>query len=229
MGKEGSNMIFVMGIPRSGTTWVHRLLCAHPSCRMAGPEAFGFVPRWPTRESGLFVRGLTEAEIRAKVGALDSGVTWVEKTPTHVLWAGRIWRMFPGARLVLVERDVRDVVWSMMNSKSPDGIFPESFELAMTRVMIYKRALAAFNGWTVRVQYEELHCGLTARVREVYLALGLSAVDMEIQRAALVATGAAGLPEGLKWCIRSGRVGEGAANLTAAELAEIERQEERGW
>jgi len=52
---DGSKLIFIVGIPRSGTTWVHSIISSHPECRLLLPEMLGMKKVRDTRETGLFV------------------------------------------------------------------------------------------------------------------------------------------------------------------------------
>ena len=139
--------VFVVGAQRSGTTWVQRLLAAHPAI-VSGQESHLFsgylAPLWQRwqmerdqRASGRTV-GLgcyvTEEEFveelrrltrrvfarleRAKPGAR----LLVEKTPDHGLHLPLIRRLFPDAIIIHVLRDGRDVAASLRDaSRQPWG------------------------------------------------------------------------------------------------------------
>jgi hypothetical protein len=124
--------IFVVGVARSGTTWVHDALRTHP---LVGAlfetelfeEVFGvlgllhdsnFAPT-PRRVGRLADREAVVAEIRALAGRLFArGLKphhryLVEKTPGHVLRMPLIAEIFPDARFIHVIRDGRDVCVSI--------------------------------------------------------------------------------------------------------------------
>lgn len=130
-----ARMFFVVGAPRSGTTWVQRALDGHPeiSCfgeahffeelapRLAGAvTAYGDVVRARSKASlgdeQAFLP-LADAESLLALAVLLAmqrnarpGARWIgEKTPDNVLALGRLWQLFPDAQVVHVHRDPRDV------------------------------------------------------------------------------------------------------------------------
>jgi hypothetical protein len=132
---------FVVGAQRSGTSWVQRLLAAHPAI-VGGQESHLFsgylAPLWRRWENEEAERSrgrtiglacyLTEDEFveelrrlacrvfavleRAKPGAR----LLVEKTPDHGLHLPLVQRIFPGAAIVHVLRDGRDVAASLRDA-----------------------------------------------------------------------------------------------------------------
>jgi hypothetical protein len=126
-----SHFIFVGGCPRSGTTLVQRILDCHPEI-YGGPE-FDFLPsivdlfqemRKSIRsgridvildENGLThaFRGLLVALLLPKLQA--QGVKYLsEKTPGNVLAFSWLDECVPESKKILVIRDPRDVVSSML-------------------------------------------------------------------------------------------------------------------
>jgi hypothetical protein len=134
----GERLVFVLGCPRSGTTWVQRLLSCHPRVR-TGQESNLFIDsiglqlrRW---RRGLSLRersgvGLacyfTEPEmlellrefmlklLQRMLAPLEDGEIFVEKTPDHALYLAEIIEMLPAGRIIHVIRDPRDVVASLI-------------------------------------------------------------------------------------------------------------------
>jgi hypothetical protein len=126
-----SHLIFVGGSPRSGTTLVQRILDCHPEI-YGGPE-FDFVPpivdlfqgmresiRSGRIDAILDEKGLVHA-FRCLLVALflpklqAEGVSYLsEKTPSNVLAFAWLEECAPEAKKILVVRDPRDVVSSML-------------------------------------------------------------------------------------------------------------------
>lgn len=119
--------IFVLGMPRSGTTLVDRILSSHPDVHSAGElQNFGAVLK---SLSGSRTRELIDADTvhaasRCDLGSLGeryiastrpgTGATrhFVDKLPHNFLYAGFIAAALPNAKLVLVRRHPMDVCLS---------------------------------------------------------------------------------------------------------------------
>ena len=131
LASQLSRLIFVGGSPRSGTTLVQRILDCHPDI-YGGPE-FDFVPpivdlfqdmrtsiRSGRIDAILDEKGLVDA-FRCLLVALllpklqAEGVSYLsEKTPSNVLAFAWLEECAPEAKKILVFRDPRDVVNSML-------------------------------------------------------------------------------------------------------------------
>ena len=114
--------IFVVGMPRSGTSLVEQILASHPrvfgagELRLAG-EAFRALPAGGFREglARLDREGLGRLARRHLDGlaALDGPPRRVvDKMPENLLYLGLIAAMFPDAKLIHCRRDKKDVALS---------------------------------------------------------------------------------------------------------------------
>jgi len=123
----GENLIFILGAPRSGTSWLLGVIGAHPDVHQASEQDFGLESNNRTSlETNIFNpnRQLSDDQIRWLFQHLSSNHsgTIVEKTPLHLLHAERIRRLFPNCKLVLTIRDGRDVINSMIQvGRNPDS------------------------------------------------------------------------------------------------------------
>jgi Sulfotransferase family len=131
LASQLSHLIFLGGSPRSGTTLVQRILDCHPEI-YGGPE-FDFVPpivnlfqdmrrsiRSGRIDAILDEKGLVHA-FRCLLVALllpklqAQGVSYLsEKTPSNVFAFAWLEEYAPEAKKILVVRDPRDVVSSML-------------------------------------------------------------------------------------------------------------------
>lgn len=126
-----TRLIFVGGSPRSGTTLVQRILDCHPEI-YGGPE-FDFVPyimhlfedmrkaiRSGRIDAILTEESLIQAFRKLLIGLLSpklsaEGVSYLsEKTPSNVLAFAWLEECAPEAKKILVVRDPRDIVSSML-------------------------------------------------------------------------------------------------------------------
>ncbi len=125
-------LIFVGGCPRSGTTLVQRILDCHPEV-YGGPE-FGFISpivnlfqymREEIRRGGSIDAILDEKDLAHAFRCLlvamllpklqDKGASYLsEKTPSNALAFPWLEECAPEAKKILVVRDPRDVVSSML-------------------------------------------------------------------------------------------------------------------
>jgi hypothetical protein len=136
---DGHNMVFVVGCPRSGTTWLQRLLASHPAIR-TGQESHVFevnigpqLQAWRiladqqnrggvglacyfTEDKFLRIvkRYLLEL-LEPMAGHLAPGELFLEKSPAHALFLREIFELLPEARVIHVLRDPRDVVSSLLS------------------------------------------------------------------------------------------------------------------
>lgn len=212
--------IFIVGAPRSGTTWLLSMLEHHPQCRALTTEMLGITTSRPTKETGIFLRGFSADELTERFARLPSDRVLVEKTPGHLLQAGRIKRLFPDARIVLVRRNAQDVIWSMIQENTFWEDSPKSLVDAAGLYNGYASAENAYYGYDAVVDYETLWerpLEVLARLLdELGLDPGPAAGIVEQTREGKA------LPHELSGVFRKGSPGEGDAHFTAVDRAFID-------
>ncbi|KAF1695698.1 tetratricopeptide repeat-containing sulfotransferase family protein [Pseudoxanthomonas koreensis] len=145
-GHDSAEPIFVIGMPRSGTTLVERILSSHLHVHSAGElPNFGFLLK---RMSGSRTPALLDADTlrgAASIAPADLGRAYVESTrpgtgqsprfidklPHNFLYAGHIARALPNARIVCLRRDPVDTVLSNFRQLFSQGSqqYDYSFDL----------------------------------------------------------------------------------------------------
>ena len=121
-GERSELPIFIVGMPRSGTTLTEQILASHPMVFGAGERRdVGRIEKLlriecRTDEPGdwdpALVRREAEAHVR-RLHAMDSAALRViDKMPDNVFFLGTIALLFPDARIVICRRDLRDVCLS---------------------------------------------------------------------------------------------------------------------
>lgn len=119
MGAASSLPVFIIGMPRSGTTLVEQILASHPQVQGAGELS---ALRLAVDSRGAFPQSLVNGSMDlAKVGQdyleritpLTKGRDrLVDKMPANFLYAGLIPLILPGARIIHCRRDPVDTCLS---------------------------------------------------------------------------------------------------------------------
>ena len=129
--------VFVVGMPRSGTTLVEQICASHS--RIFGAGELDAIPRIAAAlaQPSAAKAGRAEASRRAadrhivQLHHLGRGaLRVVDKMPDNVLLVGLIARLFPRARIIYCSRDPRDTSLSCYFQLFSDGAQYFSYELA---------------------------------------------------------------------------------------------------
>lgn len=188
--------VFIVGMPRSGTTLVEQILAAHPKVYGAGelrdigtlaiehlPEIAGSKQRYPdclTEVSPAEIGDLATAHLARLQTLADKGAQRViDKMPFNFMHIGLIRLMFPGARIIHCQRDKRDVGLSCFTSNFTDN-HPWTTDLgeighyirAYERMMAHWRAVLGEDAF-IELDYETLVAEPEAESRRLVKALGL--------------------------------------------------------
>lgn len=192
---EDASPIFIMGImPRSGTNFLHRLICQHPDC--------GAINTTPVREDYLLHHGHwlrtylkrlkwqwghwgADARFVAPLfssvgkglsdflGTLTDAKRFVTKTPS-VHNVSHFFELFPHAYLLIIIRDGRSVVASGMSG------FGWNFETASREWARAARDIAAFikenEAYADRfrlIRYESLNENTIEELESIFSFMGL--------------------------------------------------------
>ncbi len=123
--KFGNEVIFIVGLPRSGTTLTEQIIASNS--RVEGANELGALAHVLTEESARlrmpypgWVAGATREDWQ-RLGQryLDLTVRWrrrrpvfTDKMPSNWLFIGAIRAMLPGARIVVCRRDPLENCWS---------------------------------------------------------------------------------------------------------------------
>lgn len=143
-GVDAAEPIFVIGLPRSGTTLVEQILGSHSAVLAAGElqafpaETMKAVHRDAGRAVGKleFVQraweldsaALGQAYLDATRSTMGAKRRFVDKQPLNYLYAGLIARALPSARIVAVAREPMDGCYAMYKSLFTNA-YPFSYDL----------------------------------------------------------------------------------------------------
>ncbi len=130
-GNPSRAPVFVVGMPRSGTTLVEQILASHP--RAFGIGEGHWIGALATELGGgpwdrAIVRRVADGHIAA-LDRLSGGQTRViDKTPDNLFHLGLIAALFPGARVILCRRDPLDICLSCYFQSFADPM-PYAYDL----------------------------------------------------------------------------------------------------
>jgi len=165
--------VFVVGMPRSGTTLTEQIISSHPRVFGAGElkvlgrlvrEGFGLERGSDMREA---VQGLTVQTVNAFAGrylaqlrALDMGAARItDKMPANFWHIGLIRLMFPNARVIHVRRNPVDTLLSCFQQNFGEGqAFSNDLADAGHYYGLYRRVMQHWHellpGFVLDVDYE---------------------------------------------------------------------------
>jgi hypothetical protein len=188
-GFVNAEPIFVMGMPRSGTTLVERVLNNHSVVRLVGePQSFGIelvnecervAGAIPSNTAELMTAAQTidyaalgEAYVKAARPATGTFAHFVDKLPINFMYAGLIHRALPKAKIILVGRDPMDNCYTAFKTLFP-GSYPYSYDLeelanyfvAYTQIADHWQAVMP--GVIHSVSYEDLVTNSKAAIEDL--------------------------------------------------------------
>ncbi len=206
-----SRPIFVIGAPRSGTTWVQRLLLTCPGL-CGGQEthffsAFasvlwaydrslqlgrnvGLPAFWDQKDLVEETRELWRKTVQPLILNCPQAKVLIEKTPDHAIVLPEIFRCLPDSRVIHVIRDSRAVVASMLAASNDWGRVwaPKSARDASVlwyrctrEPMTFAKSLPA-NRY-VQVFYEDLLTDGCAQARRLFEFAGVDMAPEQIRAA----------------------------------------------
>ncbi|AVW91355.1 MAG: sulfotransferase [Alphaproteobacteria bacterium] len=117
--------IFVVGLPRSGTSLMEQLLSEAKDVTGAGELPYFTRNQHASDDKGVLSERLSmiRANYSRDVHMLAKDRFVVDKMPHNFLSIGAIKRAFPEGKIIYMKRDLRAIAWSQFKSKfSSDGL-----------------------------------------------------------------------------------------------------------
>jgi tetratricopeptide (TPR) repeat protein len=187
--------IFIVGLPRSGSTLVERILSSHSEVSSAGELtvfALAIVDAVRRRTGGA---QLSREQLIAESAHLDfvalghdyverarlagaSGDRFIDKMPLNYLYCGMIHRALPNARIVHVSREPMAACYAMYKTLFEDG-YPFSYDLTEIGqyYLGYHRLMQHWHdtvpGAMLSLSYEALIADQAGETRRLLEFLGL--------------------------------------------------------
>lgn len=191
LGEPSTLPIFVIGMPRSGTTLIEQIVSSHPSVTGAGELAALRIAAETTGNFPEWVAALDDGNAAAALGRCGRAYLsraaplargrphLVDKMPANFLYAGLIPLILPGARIIHVRRDPVDTCLSCY-TKLFGGQQPFAYDLAELGVFYrhYERLMAHWRailpaGAFIETEYEAVVDDLESEARRLIGFLGL--------------------------------------------------------
>jgi Flp pilus assembly protein TadD len=167
-GSSSAKPIFVVGMPRSGTSLAEQIIASHPEAYGAGE--LNFWAALATKDTGLTRDALSvatrpkvaEEYLRILQGFSANASRVVDKAPGNSDFLGLIYSVFPNARVIYMQRDPIDTCLSCYFQQFLTGI-NFAFDLSdlvhyfreHQRIMAHWREVLP-RGFILDVPYEEL-------------------------------------------------------------------------
>jgi tetratricopeptide (TPR) repeat protein len=187
-GDRSTVPVFIIGMPRSGTTLIEQILASHPKIYGAGELDDFPIALASLRGSFGGRRGLGAEELRQigaryveRVRAIAPAAERItDKFVSNFLYAGLIHLALPHARIIHARRDPLDTCVSCFSLLFPRNLQPFTYDL--TELGRYYRAYATLmEHWRevlpleqmLEVQYEELAANFEPLARRIVAYCGL--------------------------------------------------------
>ncbi len=188
-GFDCPDPIFIIGMPRTGTTLVERILCSHSQVSSAGElndfsvELIRLAQQLPgpspasrqdfvAATARLDFRTLGESYVRSTRPMRDDRPFFIDKLPFNFLYAGLIHLALPRAKIVNLQRHPMDTCYAVYKQLFKDA-YPFSYDLEeLARYYIaYDRLMAHWNeampGVILTVRYEALVADVEAETHRL--------------------------------------------------------------
>lgn len=193
-GHSSDRPVFVLGMPRSGTTLVEQILSAHPDVHGYGeltdlgriaeemPRRTGSMQRWPEVAAVLRPETVRSAAEDYLASLLErhatSAARLVDKAPTNFFHVGLIALLFPKAAIVWCRRDPRDICTSIysenfgLSQKHATDLADIAFFYRQHRRLM-RHWIEVAGGQIYPCRYEDLIAEPEAQSRMLVEAVGL--------------------------------------------------------
>ena len=196
-GNPDESPIFIVGMPRTGTTLVDRILSSHRDVVSAGE--LQAMPLAVKRLTATSSRNIIDPETVMASGDIDpakigdaylaqaghhrhEGTSrFTDKLPANFLYIGHILRALPDARIICLRRNPMDTIWSNYKNlfASTSAYYAYSYDL-MDTARYYARFDRLMDFWDKRfpdevlqLSYEDLVAGQEEQTRRLIAHCGL--------------------------------------------------------
>jgi tetratricopeptide (TPR) repeat protein len=194
-GYEGDAPIFIVGLPRSGTTLVERIVAAHNEITAAGElgafttelmratrtdiriDPAAWIARFPSADTAALGAGYSRV---ARETGIPPGSRFTDKYPPNFLYCGAIHAALPKAKIIAIRRNPIDTCFALYKAHFAGGAYPYSYRLdelaeyylAFRRLMEHWKATLPTDS-LLEVAYEDIVGDLEGQSRQILAFLNL--------------------------------------------------------
>jgi Flp pilus assembly protein TadD len=191
-GPDSDRLVFIFGLPRSGTTLIEQILASHSCVHGAGEiglgqEAFNSLPAARQDEQAALASlesisasafGQIAEQLLSRLQALNaSAARVIDKMPDNYLHLGLLAALFPHAHFIHCQRDVRDVAVSCWLTRFFKLQWTSEPDHIASRIRDYQRLMQHWRKVLpvpmLEVSYETVVADLEAEARRLVAGCGL--------------------------------------------------------
>lgn len=189
LGHQSDVPIFIVGMPRSGTTLLEQIIASHPRGSGAGElYTLGDIAQeiCPVQDWNTWNRNLTATNLRDKAklylddlrAGREASARVTDKLPENYMLLGLVHLLFPRARILLVQRDPLDVCLSCYFQSFMHIDWAFDFKSIANRYVFYREVMDYWEkaippGVLVKTRYEDLVGDTEREFQRVIEACGL--------------------------------------------------------
>jgi len=171
------NLIFVVGLPRSGTTLTHQIISSHTRVYGAGelPVLNSVLSKKIFDNDKLdesYINKLSN-ETLSLFKQYDENLIILDKSPLNFQWIGFIKLMFPCAKIIHCKRNLKDTALSIYKNVFDGSSLPWSYnqENLLNFINLYKNLMAFWHtkipNYIYDCEYEELVNNQASETRKI--------------------------------------------------------------
>ena len=175
--------IFILGMPRSGTSLIEQIVSNHSS--VYGGGELDILPlaiansNWEKNENFIDIINSIRSEYLSKISKLSEKKIITDKLPGNFKWIGFILNALPEAKILHLERNPMAICWSIYKSEfnNPDMAFTYKQEYIAEFYSLYRDLMNFWNNnypnQIINIVYEEFIDDYENNTKKIFQELEL--------------------------------------------------------